>query len=313
MLNSLLLFVLNLLAILTPYIIVTLSLNLEYGFGGVPNFGKTLAVAGGAFIAGFLPGRVLAAIFGIGIGIDYATNNSLIIQQIDSILISNPLLSIGLLISIIGLVMLFGAFLGLIMAYPVAKLRSDYLGMVFLAAGQIILVIGNFYMPLVGGPFGVTLPDPYLWLSNYPILGLTPGEMRNVSAIFIMLIIALCVYIYVQRLTTSPLGRVLRAIRDDENSALALGKDVQRKRILVTITASSLAALAGTMYGLYGTYVVSSSFSRADWTFLPWVMLIIGGAANNKGVVAGTFIFVSVRQVINYFRDSLAPLLPFDP
>ena len=58
MLNSTELFILNLLATLAPYLIVTLSINLEYGYAGVPNFGKTLAVAGGAFMAGIIPGRM---------------------------------------------------------------------------------------------------------------------------------------------------------------------------------------------------------------------------------------------------------------
>lgn len=312
MLNSPELFIMSLLATLAPYVIVTVSLNLEFGFGGVPNFGKTLAVAGGAFITGYLPGRLLVSLLGVGQGLDYISLNTTIIPQLTAILSKNVALSFGILFLTIGVVMLFGAFLGLLVAYPVARLRADYLGMTFLAAGQVILVIGNTYTPLVGGPFGVGVPDPFAWVSSYPILGLTPGEMRQVFTVLAMVVAAVLVYAYAQRLTHSPLGRLLRAIRDDENSALALGKDVQQKRIMVIIFSSALAAIAGAMYGFYSTDVVSASFSRTNWTFWPWVMVMLGGAANNFGVVVGTFIFVAVRQTIVFYQSNLSPFLPFN-
>jgi branched-chain amino acid transport system permease protein len=307
------LFFFNLLATFAPYVIVTISLNLEYGFGGVPNFGKTLAVAGGAFITGYLPGRLLASIFGIGAGLSYIDDNIRIITQVNSNLVSNVSLSLGIIALTITVVVLFGAFLGLITAYPVARLRADYLAMTFLAAGQIMLVIGNYYAPLVGGTLGVAVPDPFAFASNFSILGLSPGEMRNVFSVVVMLIVALAIFIYTQRLTQSPLGRVLRAIRDDENSALALGKDAQRNRIMVIIFASAIAAVGGALYAFYSANVISTAYSRQSWTFWPWVMVMLGGAANNLGVVAGTFIFVTVRQAIVFYRDLFAPFLPFDP
>ena len=312
MLSSAALFTLNLLASFAPYIIVTISLNLEYGYGGVPNFGKTLAVAGGAFMAGVLPGRLIASLLGIGKGLNYIDSNSLIIGQVNNQLVTNVPLSLVVIIVTFGIAILFGAFLGLLVAYPVARLRADYLGMTFLAAGQVILVIGNNYPPLAGGTMGVSVPDPFAWASKFSILGLTPGEMRNVVAIAFMSMVALIVFLYARRLTKSPLGRVLRAIRDDENSALALGKDVQRNRISVIIFASAIAAVAGALYAFYTADVISTSYSRTTWTFWPWVMVILGGAANDLGVVAGTFIFVAVRQVIVFYKYVFAPFLPFD-
>ena len=312
MLSSETLFLLNLLATFTPYVIITLSLNLEYGFGGVPNFGKTLAVAGGAFMAGYFPGRILAAALGVGQGLNYIDDNTTIIIQINRLLPSNGLLLVGVLIITIGVILLFGALLGLVVAYPVARLRTDYLAMTFLAAGQAILVIGNNYPPLVGGTLGVGVPDIFAWGANFNILGLTPGETRNVLAVLFMSIVAIVVFIFTQKLTQSPLGRVLRAIRDDENSALALGKDVQRNRIMVIVYASAIAAIGGALYAFYTANVISTAFSRESWTFWPWVMVMLGGAANNLGVVAGTFIFVAVRQTISFYKEIFAQFLPFD-
>jgi branched-chain amino acid transport system permease protein len=312
MLSSASLFLLNLLATFAPYVIVTISLNLEYGYGGAPNFGKTLAVAGGAFVAGYLPGRLLAAAWGTGNELNYISDNAQIISQVNKNLASNIPLSFGIIILTLAAAILVGALLGLLVSYPTKKLRADYLGMTFLAAGQVILVIGNNYSPLVGGTFGVAVPDPYAWASNYGFLGLSSGEMRNVFAVVFMSLIALAVFLYASRLTHSPLGRVLRAIRDDENSALALGKDVQKKRITVIVFASAIAALAGATYAFYTANVISTSYSMASWTFWPWVMVMLGGAANNRGVVAGTFIFVAVRQAIVFYKYAFAPFLPFD-
>jgi branched-chain amino acid transport system permease protein len=184
--------------------------------------------------------------------------------------------------------------------------------MTFLAAGQVILVIGNNYPPLVGGTLGVKVPDLFAFTSRYPILDLLPGETRNVFAIAVMSIFALLVFFFAHRLTNSPLGRLLRAIRDDENSALALGKNVQRNRITVIIVASAIASIAGVLYAMYTANVFSTTYSRTTWTFWPWVMVILGGAGNNLGVVTGTFIFVAVRQTISFYRDFFTPILPFN-
>ncbi|MCJ7770264.1 branched-chain amino acid ABC transporter permease [Candidatus Bathyarchaeota archaeon] len=312
MLGSEGLFVLNLLSTLAPYLIVTISLNLEYGYAGVPNFGKTLSVAGGAYMAGVIPGRLLAYLMGIGKNLNYIDSNSQIINEVNSNLVTNPSLSIAIIIVTLVAAALFGAFLGLLVAYPVARLRSDYLGMVFLAAGQVILVVGNNYPPLVGGTLGVSVPDPFAFASNFSIFGLFPGEMRNVFAVATISIIAILVFFFARGLTHSPLGRVLRAIRDDENSALALGKNVQRNRITIIIIASAIASLSGALYAMYTANVFSTTYSRTTWTFWPWVMVILGGAANDLGVVTGTFIFVAVRQLISFYRDFFTPYLPFN-
>jgi len=306
MLSTTDLFILNLLATFAPYLIVAVSINLEYGYAGVPNFGKVLAVAGGAFMAGVIPGRILASTLGIGKGMDFIKSNVPIITQINGVISSNAISSLQIFIITLIIAAIVGALLGLAVAYPVARLRSDYLGMTFLAAGQVILVIGNNYSPLVGGTQGVNVPDPFQWASSF-------GIDRDILAVIIMMIIAIVIFLYARRLTHSPLGRMLRAVRDDENSVLALGKDVQKTRINVIIIASALAAIAGALYAFYTANVFYASFSRASWTFWPWVMVILGGAANDWGVVAGTFIFVAVRQTITFYSSDLAPFIPFNP
>lgn len=284
---------------------MTLSLNLEYGFGGIPNFGKVLSVAGGAFIAGYLPGRLAVTLLGLGNGFEpllYVSENARLITEVNRVLASSPLFAIGLFVLGLVAAVLFGALLGLILFYPVTKLRAEFLAMVLLAVAELLLLIGRNYPPLVGGTLGVAVPDVFAWA----------GGDRFVVATLVSLLVAIFVFFLVQLLTRSPLGRLLRAIRDDENAALAFGKDVTRVRIKAFIVSSSIAALAGALYAFYTASVNTLAYSRVTWTFWPWVMVILGGAANNVGVVLGTFTFVAVRKLIVYYKYSLAPILPFD-
>jgi branched-chain amino acid transport system permease protein len=147
-------------------LIVALSLNLEYGYAGVPNFGKVLAVAGGAFTVGFLPGRIIALIFELGIGQDYIKDNTAIVTQVNNLLVEDPVISLlvffGTLLAAAGV----GAVLGWIASYPAIRLREDYLSITFLAMGEAIQVIGYNYRPLIKGSLGVLVPDPFRWAGD---------------------------------------------------------------------------------------------------------------------------------------------------
>ncbi len=80
-------FIVDLLAIFAVYVIVNLSLNLEFGYTGIPNFGKVLAVGAGAFVAASVPGRIFASF--AGIEGDYIADNLLIVSQINVWLVDN--------------------------------------------------------------------------------------------------------------------------------------------------------------------------------------------------------------------------------
>jgi branched-chain amino acid transport system permease protein len=296
-----LLFFVDLMATYAPFLIVALSLNLDYGYGGVPNFGKMLSVAGGAFLVGYLPGRFLAYILGVEIT-DYVGNNVAIVTQVNAVLQTGlPLAALTLALSL-ALAMVVGALLGLIASYPAIRLRAEYLAITLLAVADVVQLVGRNYPELVGGTLGVAVPDPFAWA----------GALRFPAVTLFMLLIAVVVFLYLQMLTRSPLGRLLRAVRDDENAALALGKDVTKIRMKTIMVSSAIAALGGALYAFYAGSVIATAFNRVSWTFWPWVMVILGGAANNWGVVLGAFAFVSVRKLIIYYKESLAPYLPFD-
>jgi branched-chain amino acid transport system permease protein len=303
MLPTEIIFLIDLLASFSIYLIISLSLNLEFGYGGVPNFGKVLAVAGGAFVVGSIPGRIIVNLINIDKNLDYITNNAFIITQVTNELKNNIPLSFSIFILSIVIAAIVGAILGFIASYPAIRLREDYLGITLLAMGEILRVIGNNYPPLIGGSLGVQAPDPFAWIG---------GDLRFTVITFVMLFIAIIIFIYIEFLVRSPLGRALRAIRDNEIAASALGKYIPMIRMKVLMVGSAIGAIGGALYAFYTQAVIAGTYNRVDWTFWPWTMVLLGGAANNIGVALGTLIFVGARKLIIFYKGFFAPYLPFD-
>lgn len=304
-------FFIDLFAIYAIVLVVTLSLNLEFGYAGVPNFGKVLAVAGGAYVVGYLPGRLLAGLFAVdGIqlptwfmdGTLYVGNSWKIVNEINTVLAREPLLSLEVFLITLVAAALAGAALGYIASYPAIRLREDYLAMTLLAMGEGIRIIGENYTPLVGGQLPVAVPDPLRWIGN-----------RYLAVTVVLAIFAILVLAYLELLLRSPLGRTLRAMRDSEDAAKALGKDVVKLRMKVLIVGSAIAAVGGALHGFYVVSVYSSTYERVTWTFWPWAMVVLGGAANNIGVAVGVLALVSLKKLITISKWALAPFLPFNP
>jgi branched-chain amino acid transport system permease protein len=295
------LFTIDLIAIFAVYLIISLSLNLEYGYAGIPNFGKLLAVAGGAFTVGFFPGRIAAWLLGIDPSLDYIEHNPEIVTQVNKVLEKDPILALALFSATLLIAGIIGAVLGFIACYPAIRLREDYLAITLLAMGEAIRVIGYNYPPIIGGTLGVMVPDPFAWA----------GELRYTVVSLFMLGISILVLLYLERLVRTPLGRMLRAIRDNEGVAESLGKDVTRIRMKTIMISSVIGSIGGALYAFYTSGVISIAYHRAAWTFWPWVMVILGGAANNMGVILGTFTFVTARTFITFYKEQLTPILPF--
>ena len=152
------------------------------------------------------------------------------------------MLGIMVFVLTLGIAAIIGSIMGLVSSYPGIRLRGDYLAIVLLALGEGIRIIGNNYAPLVGGSIGVHIPDPLSFLA---------GDLRFPIATIALGGIAAAVYLYVRRVTRSPLGRLLRSIRDDETAAEALGKNIKSARIRTIMMAAALAAVGGALYAFY--------------------------------------------------------------
>ncbi|ABK77847.1 ABC-type branched-chain amino acid transport system, permease component [Cenarchaeum symbiosum A] len=299
MIPSEIIFISDLVAIFAIYLIINLSLNLEFGYGGVPNFGKVLAVAAGAFVVPM----VTLSLLGAALSVDSSGDNLAVVDEINRGLAAEPLLGVGVFAVAAIAAMAAGAGLGLVSAYPAVRLRGDYLAITLLAFGEIIRIVGINYEPLVGGTLGVSVPD---------VLSFVPDDLRFASASVVLAAVAGVVYLLVSRFTRSPVGRLLRATRDDEVALQSLGRDPAKVRIKVLMLAGMIGALGGMMYASYAEGVIAFGYNRLNWTFLPFVMVIVGGLANNKGVLLGTFIFVVIRKLVVYYNDNFEGFVPFD-
>ncbi len=230
------------------YGLFSLGLNLQWGVGGLVNFGHVAFMTIGAYAVALLSrSGGMPWFFALLIGVILA----------------------GLLGGIIGLVTL--------------RLREDYLAIVTIGIAEIIRLITNNEEWLTQGTrgvFGYTIP----FLSFFPV-----NIYIFVFAAILIITIGL-VYWRLEVLVHSPWGRVLKAIREDEMVATALGKDVFSYKLQAFILGSVIAALAGAFLAWQLKAVYPSTFS-ALITFEAWTIVAIGGAGNNLGVLVGALVY----------------------
>jgi branched-chain amino acid transport system permease protein len=286
------------------YAIVSLSLNLEYGYAGIPNFGRALAVLIGAISVGGILNRILIFYFGVK-GVNIIDASGKVKTLVNGIIANDPLFGLFLLVTSLIIAGVVGALTGALFILPSAKLREDYLAITLLAISEVVFMISNYDVDIIGGYYGVSIPD---------VLAFYAGEERIYLFSLIVLFILALVYIFLEKITNSPFGRILRAMRENEDVVKAFGKDVMILRIKAAAIGSAIASIAGALYSLYSVNVIASSFARVEWTFYPFLMVLLGGAGNNKGVLAGTLTFVVVKIFLTMYKHELRELLhlPFE-
>ncbi len=275
------------------FLIISLTVNLEFGYAGIPNFGKVLFVAGGAYLAATLSYRLM--VYLLNLKGDIFTYQAGFVSQIDNKLVSDPLLAVELALFMLAVGAIMGGLIGFLASYPAIRLREDYLGMLLLAAGEFFNYFSQAYYPLLGGALGMTAPSPIFSLGS--IVRQPDFAVLGVIAFFTIL-----VYLYAERVGRSPLGRTLRALRDNEIASEALGKDNVAIRRNVLVVASAIAGAAGVLWLFYQPYIepgTIGTFTRQTFTFIPFVIVILGGASNNRGVLFGTFVYVLILNAFN--------------
>jgi len=184
-------------------------------------------------------------------------------------------------------------------------LRTDYLAIATLGISEIIVAVLKNEDWLTRGVKNVTglpRPVPYeialqktdWFLSLADRLGANPVTF---SSIFVKLCYAglfATVLLFVlwlsEKALRSPWGRMMRAIRDNEVSANAMGKDIKARHLQVFVLGSIVVGIAGAMLTTLDGQLTPSSYQPLRFTFLIWVMVIVGGSGNNWGAVLGGFV-----------------------
>jgi len=195
------------------------------------------------------------------------------------------------------------ALAGLLVSLPTLRLRADYLGIAILAFGEILRTIVRAEKQIAGGVWGITVP-PAISIANTPP---RIDALINIGLVYFCL--AIC-FVIVQRITNSPYGRTLRAIREDEIAADALGKNRTRYKAQVLMIGSAIAGIGGGLYAQYIQFIDPTMFLPLI-TFLVWMMVLLGGPGNNWGMLVGAGLVQIFDRGSVLLKDILP--LPIDP
>ncbi|WP_347822986.1 branched-chain amino acid ABC transporter permease [uncultured Planktomarina sp.] len=185
------------------------------------------------------------------------------------------------------------------------SLRSDYLAIATLGISEIIIAVmknEDWLSRGVKNVIGLPRPVPYeielqesaRFIERTTALGL---DTVTTSSIVVKLgyaglfsIVLVIILILAQLALASPWGRMMRAIRDNEDAAEAMGKNVTSRHLQIFILGSAICGVAGAMMTTLDSQLTPSSYQPLRFTFLVWVMVIVGGSGNNFGSVLGGFL-----------------------
>ncbi|MHB8627328.1 MAG: branched-chain amino acid ABC transporter permease [Aggregatilineales bacterium] len=270
--------------------IMALSLNLEYGLAGIPNFGKALFVSIGAYTAGITYTHLLPALVGQSFIDPCGASLTQALQARITTIQNYPgigFLNLGLTALIAALV---GGVVGFLTSYAARRVKEEwYLGLVLLVGSEVVRTVVRGYDPVICGINGLSgIVQPFSSIAN-PTLA---------SACFaaLVIVVALAAYFYCERLVRSPFGRVLKALRENERVTLSLGKQTPRLRAQVMFIGSALAAIAGVLFAVNEGFVSTNDYD-VSFTLDIWVMVVLGGIGNNRGALLGAFVVTVLNRV----------------
>lgn len=184
-------------------------------------------------------------------------------------------------------------------------LRSDYLAIATLGIAEIIIAIMKNEDWLARGvknvvglprpvPFEVDLQNSTAFVERAAGFGLDPVMASTLFvklSYTVLFLIVLSILLWLsQKALNSPWGRMMRAIRDNEVAAEAMGKDVTARHLQIFILGSAVCGIAGAMITTLDGQLTPGSYQPLRFTFLIWVMVIVGGSGNNFGAVLGGFL-----------------------
>lgn len=272
------------------YAIAAIGLNVHFGYAGLLNFGQVGFVAMGAY----------------GMGLSVTLWNF------------NPFMAV-----IVG--MLFATVFALILGIPTLRLRSDYLAIVTIAAAEIVRLLARStaLRSVTRGAEGLNeFIGPFRELNPFDPsgdYGIGPISFRGTEFFAVLIgwtVAALCVLV-VWLLVRSPWGRVVKAIREDEDAALALGKNAYWYKMQALIVGGVIGGLAGMVLAV-GNATIQPDFFVAPLTFFFWLVLILGGVGRPWSPVVGAMIFWALitfvqnlgRQLVD---SGLVPTSVMDP
>ncbi len=282
------------------YAVLTLGLNVQWGYTGLFNIGIAAFFAIGAFTSALfttnMPTGSLAAFTqqAFGLGAPFWVG----------------LLAAG---AVAGL-------LALLVGGPTLRLRGDYLAIATIGIAELVRLVFQNERWLANGPQPLRgLPQPLScltgngcdWLPGFVNSFFAPLAPRDYPYVYVAIValVLFLVYTGLERAIRSPWGRVLRAVREDEDAAAMSGKNVAAFRMQAFVVGAVIMGMGGSLYAHYVVAIDYGHFDPLYGTFLIWVMLMLGGSGNNRGAVLGALLVWAIWTGASFLVDALRPTL----
>ncbi len=269
-------YLLFLLGLAGMYVLLSLGLNVQWGYAGLVNFS-------------------VVAFWGIG-----AYSAALVTAPSAPIPLElHPV--VGLLVAIVA-----SATVALLIAVPTLRLRGDYLAIATLGFAEVIRLLMLNERWLTAGGLGIAGIPPILRGISEAIpqvrlnlgvarIELTHGLTNSLLEFLAVATLVLVVFLGLRRIQRSPWGRVLRTIRADEDLARALGKDTFRFKLQAFVLGSVIMAIAGVFYVHFNRYLDPSDLMAIE-TFYVWIAVILGGSGSNRGAILGGLSVIAILE-----------------
>lgn len=183
------------------------------------------------------------------------------------------------------------ALLGVVIGFPSLRLKGDYLALATFGAGVIVYSIAKNWVVVTRGPMG--LPG----IPGFSVFGVQLSgvwEYLILVAAFVFI-----TYFVIRRIVNSPFGRVLRGIREDEVAALAMGKNINKYKIIVFAVGAFFAGIAGSLYAHYITFIDPSSFTVME-SITILLMVVFGGMGSLAGSFVGAAVLVIFPELLRF-------------
>ena len=257
------------------YVLLALGLNIVVGYAGLLDLGYAAFFAIGAYAMGLLNSPVLGSpLYG------HAWSFWLCIWVAAAV----------------------SALLGLVIGAPTLRVRGDYLAIITLGFSEVVRITASNEIWLTNGTDGISgIPGPWR--------GRVTPETFNLIFLALAAAVVAVVLVVLQRVRHSPYGRVLRAIRDDDQVASVAGKHVLRFKVEAFALSAGILGVAGALWGHYTSFIAPDVFVPLITIYVV-LALTAGGTGNNWGAVLGAFLVVFFMEATRFATGWLPSLKP---
>lgn len=249
-------YMLYLLALAGMYVMLSLGLNVQWGYAGIINFAVVAFWGIGLYVAALSTARTSP------LGLDWHPLFALFVAIVVSVIIA------------------------ILVGLPAIRLRADYLAIATLGFSEIFRLIMANEREFTAGMAG---------LAGVPNVLEGLFLTTTATNLLIVVILGIVTYLFLRRVHRSPWGRVLRTIKSDEDLAESLGKNTFAFKMQAFILGCVIMTIAGVYYAHFINYVDPTDLEPLQ-TFFVWVAVILGGSGSNRGAVVGGIILVAVLE-----------------